>query len=156
MSSTKQFEAVIRSWFEVFMSRSTEDFVRFLKQKELNNAQYGTLIRLYHSGQCGVSDIGVQFGMTSAAASQLVDKLVQQGLVERTESALDRRVRQLVLTDAGRVLIRDSFEARLGWALTLGEKLSAERRGAVVQALGDMIAAANLLDQPLHPANTHA
>ncbi len=148
MSSTKQFESVMRAWFEIMTSRSAEDFVRFLKKTQLNNAQYGTLMRLYHGGSCAVGDIGTQFGMTLPAASQLVEKLVEKGWVERRESEHDRRVRHLALTDQGRALIRSSFEARYSWAVKLGEKLPAERREAVAQALADLIAAAQSLETP--------
>lgn len=155
MSTMKQFESVMRAWFEIIMSRSSEDFVRFMKKTQLNNAQYGTLMRLYHGGGCAVGDIGTQFGMTLPAASQLVEKLVEKGWVERTESEHDRRVRHLTLTDQGRALIRSSFEARYSWAVKLGEKLPTERRDAIAQALADLIAAAQALDEPAHvPAVT--
>ncbi len=149
MSSDKQFESVMQAWFEVVLSRSTDDFVRFMKKYELNNAQYGTLMRLYHGGRCVVSDVGTQFGMTPPAASQLVEKLVEKGWVERTESEHDRRVKQLKLTQAGRALVRGSFEARYSWALKLGEKLPPERRDAIAQALSELIAAACSLDEPV-------
>jgi DNA-binding MarR family transcriptional regulator len=149
MSSTKQFESVIRAWLEVFMSRSNEEFVRFLKKKELNYAQYGALMRLYHHGQCAVGELGKQFGITIPAASQLVDRMVRDGLVERTEAVHDRRMKHLALTSHGRALVRASMDARLDWARELGAELSAERRDAIVQALADLISAAQALEQPV-------
>src|SRR5713226_3504436 len=115
MSSANKFHAVMREWVKVFMSRSTQDLVPFLKHSELNMAQFGALMRLYHQDNCGVSDIGDQFGITHPAASQLVEKLVQNGLVERTEAAHDRRVRHLALTSKGRALVESSLETRLSW-----------------------------------------
>jgi DNA-binding MarR family transcriptional regulator len=156
MSSTKQFESVIRAWFEVFMSRSTQEFVRFLKEKELNYAQYGALMRLYHGGNCAVGDLGKQFGFTAPAASQLVDKLVQEGLVERTEGLQDRRVKQLALTGDGRALVRASMDARLNWSRELGAALPPDQRDTIVQALADLIAAAQSLEQPAPEARSHA
>ena len=148
MSTDQQFESVMHAWFEVLLSRSTNDFVRFMKKYELNNAQFGALMRLYHGGRCAVSDIGTQFGMTPPAASQLVEKLVEKGWVERTEFEHDRRVRQLKLTQEGRALVQGSFEARYSWALKLGEKLPPDRRDAIAQALSELIAAARSLDEP--------
>jgi DNA-binding MarR family transcriptional regulator len=148
MSSTKQFESIMRAWLEVFMSRSNEAFVRFLKKKELNYAQYGALMRLDHHGDCAVSDLGKQFGISNPAASQLVEKLVQVGLVERTESEHDRRMKQLALTSQGRALVRASMDARLDWARELGAALAPERRDAIAQALADLIAAAQTIEQP--------
>jgi DNA-binding MarR family transcriptional regulator len=146
MSTTEQFHATMRQWVEVFMRRSMRDLHRFLKGSDLNMGQYSTLMRLYHDPNCGVSDVGTQLGITNAAASQLVDKLVQQHLVERAEAEHDRRVKQLSLTARGRSLIEESFNARLGWADALAEALPAAQRAAVVTAMTDMIAAAQGLD----------
>jgi DNA-binding MarR family transcriptional regulator len=149
MSSAKQFELVMRAWFEVFMSRSNEEFARFLKHKELNFAQHGVLMRLYHHGDCAVSDLSKPFGITMPGASQLVDKLVQEGLVERTESVHDRRMKQLALTSRGRALVRAGLDARLDWTHKLGATLTPEQRENIVQAMADLIAAAQDLEQPL-------
>ena len=86
--------------------------------------------------------------ITNAAASQLVDKLVQAGLVARTEAAHDRRVRQLALTDQGRALVKSSLEARLSWTRGLGESLPPAKRDAIIHALSEMIEAGQQLEQP--------
>jgi DNA-binding MarR family transcriptional regulator len=154
MSSAKQFESVMRAWFEVFMNRSNEEFVRFLKRNELNFAQYGVLMRLHHHADCAVSDLSKPFGITMPGASQLVDKLVQEGLVERTESMHDRRMKQLELTSHGRALVRASLDARLDWTHKLSAALAPERRENIVQAISDLVAAAQDLEEPLPEART--
>ena len=156
MSSAKQFNSVMRAWLEVFMSRSTEAFARFLKQKELNYAQYGALMRLYHHGDCAVSALSKPFGITIPAASQLVDKLVQEGYVERAESLHDRRVKQLALTSRGRALVRDSMDARLDWTRELSAALAPEQRETIAQALAELIAAAQSLETPELALSDHA
>ena len=138
----------MREWVELFMARSMHDLTRFIKQADLNMAQYSTLMRLHHLDNCGVSDVGEKLGITNAAASQLVDKLVQAGLVARTEAAHDRRVRQLALTDQGRALVKSSLEARLSWTRGLGESLPPAKRDAIIQALSEMIKAGQRLEQP--------
>ena len=55
-------------------------------------------MRLYHKGSCDVTAISRYSGVTNAATSQLVDRLVEKQLVERTENAQDRRMKQLSLT----------------------------------------------------------
>ena len=147
MSSPKQFESVMRAWFVVFMTRSNEEFARFLRKKKLNYAQYGVLMRLYHHGDCAISSLGKQFGVSMPAASQLVERLVEEGLVERTESEYDRRVKQLALTSQGRALVRASMDARLDWAHALNAALAPEQRESIAQALADLIAAAQSLEK---------
>jgi DNA-binding MarR family transcriptional regulator len=154
MSSSKQFESVMRAWFEVFMNRSNEEFVRFLKRNDLNFAQHGVLMRLYHHGDCAVGDLSKPFGITMPAASQLVDKLVQEGLVARKESAHDRRMKQLELTSHGRALVRASLDARLDWTHKLSAALAPERRDNIVQAMADLIAAVQDMEEPLPEARS--
>jgi len=151
MSTTEQFHTTLRQWVEVFMRRSMRDLHRFMKARDLSMGQYSALMRLFHDPNCGVSDVGTQLGITNAAASQMVDKLVHQKLVERTEAEHDRRVKQLTLTAQGRALIEESFNARLGWADALAEALPAERRAAVIDAMQVMLTAAEDVDEMAAP-----
>src|SRR3990172_4618750 len=105
MSHSQKFTLVVREWSEVFMRRSMRDFIRFTKDTGLSNPQISTLMRLHYHGVCGVSEIGVHLDVTNAAASQMVERLVQQGLLERAEHPDDRRAKQLTLTRKGRALI---------------------------------------------------
>jgi DNA-binding MarR family transcriptional regulator len=59
-----------------------------------------------------VGDAATCLGISDAAASKLVDRLVRHGFLRRTEAADDRRVAELSLTERGRQLLRAYFEAR--------------------------------------------
>jgi DNA-binding MarR family transcriptional regulator len=135
MSSEPQFSQVLRDWAEVFMRRSMRDFVLFTRNSGISMSQFSTLMRLFHQGGCGVSDIGEQLGITNAAASQLIDKLVQQGLVERSEDHRDRRAKHLVLTENGRTLVMESIEARRHWMEELTSALTPDDQHAITRAL---------------------
>jgi DNA-binding MarR family transcriptional regulator len=52
-----------------------------------------------------VGDVAGLLGVSDAAASKLVDRLVKRGLVRRKESVADRRASELVLTDEGERLL---------------------------------------------------
>jgi DNA-binding MarR family transcriptional regulator len=152
MSTTEELHVVMREWIEVLLGRSMRDLILHLKQHDLSMAQYGTLMRIFHQGQCGVSEVGSHLGITNAAASQMVDKLVQQGLIERAEAEHDRRAKQLTLTEKGRDVIRTTYEARFGWVGALAEALPPERRAAAAALMAEMVALAQTLEQPT-PAN---
>src|SRR5512136_1623415 len=98
MSPTQGLSEVIREWSEVFMHRSMRDFRRFMDETGLSFSQINILMRLLHGGSAGVSEIGDQLGVTNAAASQAVDRLVELELIERTEDPQDRRAKRLALT----------------------------------------------------------
>ena len=77
--------------------------------------QLGALFHLHHLGACSVTDLGDELGVTGAAASQMMERLVQQGLILRTEDLQDRRVKNLVLTETGTQVIQESIHARQDW-----------------------------------------
>jgi DNA-binding MarR family transcriptional regulator len=106
-------------------------------------------MRLYYGGSCGISDVGDHLGITNAATSQMVQRLVEQGLLERTEDPTDRRVKQLTLTTAGRALIRQGIEVRRRWLEELTAALPPEQQANIITALVDLTQAARQSD--LHP-----
>ena len=148
MSSIDQFNEKFRQWTDLMSSRSMADTVRFVKQADVSFAQFGTLMQLHHVQQCGVTDIATRLGITSAAASQLIDKLVQTGLVERTEVEHDRRAKALSLTPKGRQWVAAAHEARMGWVQALSASLTADQRAAAVRTFDDLISAAQALPLP--------
>jgi DNA-binding MarR family transcriptional regulator len=46
-------------------------------------------------------ELGARLGVSAPTASGLVDRLVEKGVLERTDDATDRRVRRLQLTEEG-------------------------------------------------------
>jgi len=108
----------MQEWVEMFMRRSMYHVLLFTKENNLSMSQMGALMNIHWQGVCNVSDVGDELGITSAAASQMLERLVQQGLVERTEDPHDRRAKQIALTDKGRQTIHESFRVRHAW---LGE-----------------------------------
>lgn len=135
MSTTKILSEVVREWSEVYMHRSARDFKRFMRETGLSFSQVNVLMRLYHSGKSGISEIGVQLGVTNAAASQAIDKLVNLELIERTEDPADRRAKLLVLTAKGRDLIAQGIEIRSGWIGGLTNAFTQDQQGMIISAL---------------------
>ena len=135
MSSTKILTDVIREWSEVFMRRSGRDFKRFMDETGLSFSQLNVLMRLYHGGTSGVSEIGEQMGVTSAAASQSIDRLVHLELIARTEDPADRRAKVLVLTPKGRELITRGIEIRSGWVEGLTHAFTTDQQDMIISAL---------------------
>jgi DNA-binding MarR family transcriptional regulator len=98
-----------------------------------------------------MSKVSEGFDITPAAASQLVDKLVQSGLMQRVEDPDDRRAKLLSLTDKGRELIQQGIEERYRWVEELAAKLSAEERLQVSEALNIMTRAAQEMEAEAEP-----
>ena len=81
MSPSEEFKRVVRDWAKSYMNRSMHDFKRFMEETGLSFSQINILMRLFHGGMSGVSEIGEQMGITNAAASQTVDRLVGMDLI---------------------------------------------------------------------------
>ena len=146
MTRSVQFSQAIRSWMDVFMHRSLRGWGLFAKSTGLSMPQFSVLMQLHHKGVCGVSDISERFDITNAAASQLVDKLVQSGFIKREEDPQDRRAKLLNLTDKGKELIQQGIEERYRWVDQLAERLTVEERVQVSEALNTMTRAAQELE----------
>jgi len=93
-----------------------------------------------------MSEVSERFEITPAAASQLVDKLVQGGLIRREEDPHDRRAKCLNLTDKGRELIQQSIQERYRWVDQLTGTLTAEEREKITEALDIMNRATSKLE----------
>jgi DNA-binding MarR family transcriptional regulator len=129
------FYAEMLTWFATFAKRSLEDFHTFTHDAGLTMPQMNVLMRLYYHGPCDMSGLLDTMLSTKAAVSQMVERLVQQGLVARGEVPGDRRARQVSLTDKGRAVVAASVAAREGWLKEIGQALTPVQKTEIAQAL---------------------
>lgn len=151
MSTSRQFTGVLRDWAEVFMRRSMHEFAQFMRSHGLSMPQVTTMLHLYYRGHCGVSDIADHLDVTRAAASQMVDRLVQLGWLERSEHPQDRRIKRVDLTPEGRSLVQESIKIRQEWMHDLTAILSPGEQETITTALTCLTRAAYQLE-PQEPA----
>ena len=153
MTKPSTFSQAIRSWMDVFMHRSMHGWGLFAKSTGLSMPQFSILMQLHHSGNCAIGDISDRFDITNAAASQLVDKLVNSRLIQREEDPHDRRAKRLNLTEKGRGLVQQGIEERYRWVDQLAGRLTAEEQVQVSEALNIMTEAAKKVEaEPVHHA----
>lgn len=146
MTKSSPFSQAIRAWMDVFMHRSMHRWHLLAKSKGLSIPQFSILMQLHHRGNCGVGDISERFDISNAAASQLADKLVQNGLIQRAEDPRDRRAKILNLTNKGNDLIQRSIDERYRWVDRLARRLTPEDRARVTEALNILTEAARELE----------
>lgn len=136
MTTSVQIKAVLRRWMEIVMTRSMHDYAHYVKNSGLSMPQFRLLMQLYYQGAaCGISQISGEMSITNAAASQLVDKMVQNGLLMRSEDPNDRRAKQVTISERGREFVKNGIEQRYLWVNELAEQLNPEERDSVSQAL---------------------
>ena len=147
MSKPVQITQSLHAWMDVFMHRSMRGWNQFAKSTGLSMPQFSILMQLHYKGSCGMSQISERFNVTAAAASQLVEKLVQSELIERVEDSHDRRAKQLSLSKKGAQLVEKGIQERHRWMDDLAANISTEQRGTVVEVLDILTKAAQQLDE---------
>lgn len=148
MRHADPFVDTLQKWIEVSMHRSIRNFIHYARETGLSMSQLGAMAHIRCSGTAGVTELGDHLGVTSAAASQMLERLVKQELILRTEDPSDRRVKQIYLTDKGLRVLHESIRAHQNWLYEMGEILSASEKEAVIAALNVLIDKANHLGQP--------
>jgi Transcriptional regulators len=135
LGSSSQLVEDFKELSSAYSLYSTNAFFRFAKSKELSPSQLGTLLHLKKDRAQGVAGLGDKMSVTSAAASQMIDRLVQAGFVERAEDEEDRRAKLISLTGKGEKTIEEFGRERQAWIRSLAKRLSPEESAILQEAL---------------------
>ena len=133
------FSELIRKWIKLTLSRTFHSIFIFSKDHDVSMPQIGALIRIHRKGNPNVSDIGADMGTSSAAASQLLNRMVQLGWIERSEDPDDRRIKQINLTQNGLEFVNDCFHASYKWFEDLVDSLKDDEKQEVMTVLNRLI-----------------
>lgn len=89
------------------------------------------------SAEPGISPraVGDRLDVTSATVTGLLDRLDQDGLIERRPHATDRRRHELTTTAAGERLIAELVPVYAGWLHRLGAGIEPAETDAATQVL---------------------
>jgi DNA-binding MarR family transcriptional regulator len=129
---------------EIVLAHVIQDFVQLMKLNGLSMPQIHALMYIYHSGECQVSDISMLAEVSNAASSQLVERLVVQGLVERNEDPADRRTKILKLSDKGKALFREGVSSNQ-FLMDIMASLTPDQHATVWQAFTILARAARIV-----------
>jgi MarR family transcriptional regulator, 2-MHQ and catechol-resistance regulon repressor len=127
----------VHIWLIVMKAfQSMADYAsRSFQESGLGDSDFRVLEALLHKGPLPVNTIGPKVFLTPGSISTAVDRLYERGLVSRTESESDRRVRTVDLTPEGRTLIKQIFSAHAKEMEKLAAVLTPAERLQLVKAL---------------------
>lgn len=77
-------------------------------------------------GKPAISDIANRLGITKASVTGGINKLIEMGYVTKTQSAEDKRVFHVALTEPGRQLVSAKQQALKEYGAFIGAALSEE------------------------------
>lgn len=140
---------ILLDWSTTFIRLSLHDFNHYTRSVGLSLVQMTVLIHLYYQGPSEVTNFCEMLQITPAGASRMIERMVQQGMVQRAEIPGDRRVRMVSLTGQGRQVVLESIAARQAWVEQLVAGLSEEEGERVAQALQILNERAGKLE--IHP-----
>lgn len=146
-SQPEDLALAVHAWLGQVMQVSMHGFIRYTKDIGLSMSQAGALFQIHRQKMCGVGGVGEDLGITSAAASQMIDRLVQQELLQREEDPKDRRGKVLSLTPKGEAVVRQAATARQTWIGRLVEDLDEEERILVAKAMSLLARKAKILEE---------
>lgn len=110
-----------------------------LFNSHLTLTQIKILMLLSRHGTVSGGELAGMLGVGAAALSGMVDRLVVQDLVARTEDLQDRRVRRIGLTKAGNELISGIITAGAEKHRRLLSRLTADELAVIAEAMHLMV-----------------
>ena len=131
-------QTVLQKTIIRLMHQSMRGFRQFAAKNGLSMTQMIALRQIYYHSKrkgCTVSDIGENLGVSNPAASQLLDKLVQTGLISRQENPDDRRSKRILLTPQGEQFLKESMMFQQSWIKKLLSSLSHEEIKQITNSL---------------------
>jgi len=134
-----QLTAILLEWSTTYMRISLHDFNRYMRTAGLSLPQMTILLHLHYQGPSDMTHVCEIMQVTPAGASQMIERMAQQGVVRREGKPGDRRVRLVTLTEKGREVVQESIAARQAWI----EKLVAELSPAEVEHMADALLTLN-------------
>lgn len=138
MNQNENLVSILRSWVEVLMRLSMRQLMQYSRESGLSMQQIRALFHI-HDCPRGITNIGDHLGITKAAASQMIDKMVEQGFINRAEDPLDRRGKNITLTEKGILAMQKSLHARQIWLDDLASRITPKEGEQVIQSLSILV-----------------
>jgi len=113
---TELFEKTGEKFFEIIHKRPSSCM-------NLTISQLKVLRLLAVEGNFKMKDITEHLGIASSSATELIDKMIKEKLVERYRDIYDRRVVRVKLTEEGKRLTEDFRKTKYNLWLSVVKKL---------------------------------
>ena len=137
-SSSRSGE-LLRELMCLVIQRSAGEMMRIMAAEGLSMPQMVSLHMLRDCGPLSISAIAEKLSLSLAATSHLVDRMVQQELVLRSEDTTDRRQKRVAITPSGKALLERLVQARLREATQIMAGLPPELHEQLEQVLEQVV-----------------
>ena len=117
------------------------------QQMDLTISQVKTVLTLEDKGRMRMGNIAAALGIAVSAATTVIDRLVERGLVGRLSDPNDRRVVICELTDHGREVVNKFWRVEPERIWTTFDLMTADRFGELVTLLEGLCQAEHAAQQ---------
>jgi DNA-binding MarR family transcriptional regulator len=130
-----ELKFAMERWLNHSVNRTMSEFMRYIHAHNLTLVQMNLLMHIYYQGPCELTRLTAPLQIGKSAVSQMVERLVQLGYLQRGEDPADRRTRRVELTPRARILVEEGVAARSRWIEQTCAGMSAEEHSTVQSAL---------------------
>jgi MarR family transcriptional regulator, organic hydroperoxide resistance regulator len=132
---------ILNGFGEVMSRLMVDQLQKHLSELDLTLPQVQVLRILRREGAVPTGRLAVCLRISAPATTQLTDRLIRKGLIERNHSENDRRAVLVALSPSGRCLVDRFRERRDAVFIAALSQLSEAERAQVVSSLQMVIAA---------------
>src|ERR1700755_2627073 len=137
MENRKKRPEALHAW--LIMLKAWRSMSRYLLpallEEGLGESDFRVLEVLLHKGPMPVNAIGPKVDLNPGSVSVAVDRLYKKGFVSRVESAHDRRVRTVTLTEKGRRVFVPLFRRHAALIKRVFQDVSPEEQRKLEEVL---------------------
>lgn len=153
MPTAESLSLLIEDFFRGLLHRTDAQAINHFADRDLALPQIRILCSLAVNREpVPIGDVAHGLGLSLATAGRNIDRLVNEGLVDRQEDPTDRRVKRVGLTEAGQELMSSQLEARREGLRAFTEHLSPNERQTLHAALTTIVEGHSLrTNQGSHP-----
>lgn len=127
----EEIESLIRKVSFVIKCRGRD----ILNDFEITPPQFNALLLLSEHGDMTIGELGSKMYLASSTATDLIDRMERNLLVERVRDENDRRVVRLHMTDKGKQMILEVLESRKRYLDNLLTHVDQEDQEKLVNSL---------------------
>nr|WP_317331986.1 MarR family transcriptional regulator [uncultured Romboutsia sp.] len=106
-----KLESIVQNFISIiplFKKKLLHDNCKFDKGN-LNHSHFQILAVLKKEGQLPISEVGKKLFISTPNMTKLLNKLIDEGMIERIPGEKDRRIININLTEKGSIYLKNSF-----------------------------------------------
>lgn len=131
MSYVDDLERLLRTVSSIIKRRGRDILADF----DITPPQFNALLILRNEGKLTIGELGEKMYLACSTATDLIDRMERNGLVERLRDSSDRRVIRLQVKDKGTEMHEAVMSARKRYLSDVLEKISAEETKVMIQGM---------------------